>query len=127
MDTFDLIDPTTNLNNAPVFIYSGERDKSVTPDYSNAQRLFYNEFGANVKFVSKDTGHELPAIYSPNEGMNVSQLQYDMAGDILKHLTTNLSKGAIPPDQWKLGNRNWREMGVLRQFYQDEFLDTSIF
>jgi len=127
MQTFELIDETSNLNGAPVFIYSGMRDESVVPAYSLAQQIYYNNFGANVEYVSQDTGHEIPAIFSPNEGMNKSGLKYDLAGNLLKHLTTNLATGAIPVDQWAEGNPNWREMGVLRQFYQDEFLDTSIF
>ena len=50
---------------------------------------------------------------------------YDMAGDLLEHLLTNLEKNPIknlaPYDN------DWASKGVLKKFFQSEFLDTTIF
>ena len=46
---------------------------------------------------------------------------------MLKYMLTNLETNAIAESDWAEGDTNWREKGVLKKFYQDEFLDTSIF
>ena len=46
---------------------------------------------------------------------------------MLKYMLTNLETNAIAESEWAEGDTNWREKGVLKKFYQDEFLDTSIF
>lgn len=72
-------------------------------------------------------GHEIPSAFSSNKLLNPSNSAYDLAGDMLKHLTTKLKTNAIPESDWAEGDSDWWQKGVLRKFYQDEFLDTYIF
>lgn len=50
--------------------------------------------------------------------------KYDLAGNILKYLLTNLQTGAIPEADWKEGDTDWRSKGIMKKFYQSEYLDT---
>ena len=58
-----LIADTSNINGTPVFIFSGNRDTTYPPVMQEAQRDFYNNYGANVEFVSWDIGHDLPSVF----------------------------------------------------------------
>ena len=49
-----------------------------------------------------------------------------MAGNILKHLLTNLKADAVPVSDWSPGDTDWKSKGVLKKFQQSEFLDTWV-
>lgn len=93
----------------------------MPPSHQEAQRDYYNNFGSNVEYVSMEVGHTVPSIYSLDE----SQRYYDLAGALFTHVLTNLQTNALPSLQ--AGDTSWASKGVLKQFFQDEFLDTSIF
>ena len=59
--------------------------------------------------------------------MNPSNSAYDLTGNMLKYLVTNTKQNAMPEAQWADGDFDWWKKGVLRQFYQDEFLDTFVY
>lgn len=127
MTSESLIDDTSSLKNSPVFIFSGTKDEDYPMSYQIAQKDYYDYFGANVMYELKEVKHEFPSIYSPNEFLNPSKFDYDLVGNFLKHLLTNLETGAIAEDEWKVGDTEWASKGVMRKFYQHEFLDSSVF
>lgn len=111
-----LIDNTENLNNDPVYIFSGELDTTVIPAKQEALKDFYTNYGANIDFVSKaDIGHEIPTIFDEN-----NDFTYDMAGDLLSHILTNLETNSIA--SLNEANADWESAGVLRRFNQWEFV-----
>lgn len=65
----------------------------------------------------------MPSIFEQSERQS-PDVQIDLAGQLLKYLLTNLPKGAIPESEWAPGDKDWKKKGVLRKFYQTEFLDT---
>lgn len=74
-----------------------------------------------------DVGHEIPSAFASNQLLNPSNSPYDLSGNMLKHLMANLQTNAIPTGEWGEGDTNWWQKGVLKKFYQDEFLDTYFF
>ena len=63
MQSYGLIDPLSNLNQSPVFIFSGRQDEKYPFEYQISLRDYYLNFGSNVKYVPYDVKHEWPAIY----------------------------------------------------------------
>ena len=88
----------------------------MPPHHQQVQKNFYDNFGANVKFVSKDVEHHIPAIYpqSSHWFYNPLGLEYDLHGDMLKHIFTNLKSDAIPESEWAPADHDWRNKGVLK-------------
>lgn len=61
-----LIDPLSNLQNKPVYVYHGELDPIVNAAVSNAGVSFYQHFGANVAYHGTDlAGHGWPTPLGP--------------------------------------------------------------
>ena len=130
MKSAGLISNTDNLNGAPVYIFSGALDPIYGPHHQEAQRQYYDHFGANVEFVQLDVGHAVPATYpsSSHWFYNPTGVAYDLSGNMLRHLITNVegsgSSGTIR--EWVAADPDWRSKGVLKKFYQNEFLDTFL-
>jgi poly(3-hydroxybutyrate) depolymerase len=56
-----LIDPTSNLNGKPIYVYHGVVDPIVNPLVSRAGVDFYQHYGANVQYHNWDwAGHSWP-------------------------------------------------------------------
>lgn len=114
------------MKNQPIYIFSGSKDTTYPPLYQEAQNIFYNHFDADVEFVSKPVGHELPSAFSSNQLLNPSNSNYDVAGDLFKHIYSNLETDPIPVSSWAPGDADWWQKGVMKKFYQSEFLDTFV-
>lgn len=62
----NLIDDPVNLQNNPVYIFSGGIDDLALPIKQEAQRDFYNNYNSNVEFVQlSDIEHHVPSKF-PN-------------------------------------------------------------
>ena len=62
------IDNVSNLNNAPVVIFSSGLDSIMPKAMQDAQKEFYENFGANVNFTyNADYQHGWPVDISPDE------------------------------------------------------------
>jgi poly(3-hydroxybutyrate) depolymerase len=120
------IDPTRNLGTAKVWIFSGTRDDTVSPDVVSALATWYRRYvnPANVIFVQdRPTGHAMPsadpdvkAVCEATESPYLNRCvdkgtgkPYDAAGALLTHLM-----GSVPA----VGAT---ETGALKQFDQREF------
>ena len=66
----------------------------------------------------------MPTIFDANP--NFGAARWDLAGNLLKYLLTNLQTGAIPESDWQAGDTDWKNKGVLRKFQQYEFLNTFV-
>jgi predicted esterase len=86
-----LIDNPENLENQPVYIFSGADDDVVLPAKQEAQQDFYTNYSANLDYVSKDgIGHEIPSVVYDG-----TTYTYDLAGDLFEHLLTNLENNSV--------------------------------
>ena len=66
---WNLIDNLDNLENDPVYIFSGVKDEIVWPIKQESQRDFYDNFSSDIKYVSKnDVGHYVPSVFSDKYG-----------------------------------------------------------
>ena len=69
-----------------------------------------------------EVGHYVPSIFEQSKGLSPPNgVQYDVAGNLLKFLLTNLKTNPIPESEWKPGDADWKNKGVLKKFYQAEF------
>lgn len=60
---YKIADPS-NMQDKPVFIFSGAIDKVLDPVYQEAQRDFHHHFKGNVRWVQRqDVGHTVPSIF----------------------------------------------------------------
>ena len=122
------IDPTARLATARVWIFSGTRDDTVSPEVVSALAGYYRHYvnPANVIYVrDRPAGHAMPsadpdikgaceATESPYINRCVDKstgMPYDAAGTLLAHLL-----GAAPAVAAT-------ETGALKQFDQREFAD----
>jgi predicted esterase len=101
-----LIDPLSNLSNMPIYIMSNKEDTTVPPQMHNAQRLFYENFGANIEFVETESRHvwpvDIPEAWGEEFGMPLKEdclerggrtiynCGYDSAGIMLAHTLSNI-------------------------------------
>lgn len=107
MQSENLIDDTANFNGAPVYIFSGNNDTFYPQVYQEAQRDYYNNFNANVEYVTLDVGHEIPSIFASNQILNPSNTAYDVSGLMFQHLMSNLPSNSIPTSEWAQGDIDW--------------------
>ena len=112
------IDPLSGLSGAPVWLFSGTQDETVTPEVVEALRRFYAANKAKVSFVrDKPAGHAMVTERSGNacgatEPPFINDCDYDAAGELLRHLLGGLSAPASSPG------------GRLLSFDQREFAST---
>lgn len=52
--------------------------------------------------------------------------QYDLSGELLKYLLTNLKTGSVPASDWAPADTDFRNKGVMKKFNQKEFVDTYV-
>ena len=111
------IDPLSGLSGAPVWLFSGTQDETVTPEVVEALRRFYAANKAKVSFVrDKPAGHAMVTERSGNacgatEPPFINDCDYDAAAELLRHLLGSLSAPASNP------------AGRLLKFDQREFAD----
>jgi hypothetical protein len=108
------IDPTSNLAATRVWLFSGTKDHTVSPDVVHALADFYAAYKVKPAFVGdKPAGH---AMITTDAGSAcgdtappfINDCDYDAAGQLLRHLLGLLS----PPA---------KETGRLIEFEQAEF------
>jgi poly(3-hydroxybutyrate) depolymerase len=95
-----LVDPTTNLARAPVWLFSGTRDRTVKPEVVAVLERFYVSYGTKPRFVNNQpAGH---AMVTEDAGLSCSESEppfindcdYDAAGELLRHLLGPLAPPA---------------------------------
>lgn len=138
-----LIDNPLNLKDIPIIILQETVDPIAPLAVQETQKIFYENFGANVTFLQEEFSHTYPVDISTEElpevscvieaedndqlislggeKRQVSNCGYDWAGKVLNHLLPNVPGSNIteimPP------NDNWKDTGILRKFNQLEFLN----
>jgi poly(3-hydroxybutyrate) depolymerase len=86
------IDATKNLAGAPVWLFSGTRDRTVAPEVVTAGRTFYEAYGAKAVLIAdKPAGHGMPThdagrACETTESPFINDCGYDAAGALLAHL-----------------------------------------
>jgi poly(3-hydroxybutyrate) depolymerase len=123
------IDPIAHLAAARVWIFSGTRDDTVSPEVVSALASYYRHYvnPANVAFVrDRPAGHAIPSTDPDIKGAceateppyinrcvdKGAGTPYDAAGDLLAHLL-GTAPAAVAAT----------ETGALKQFDQREFVD----
>ena len=90
-----LIDSLSNLENDPIYIFSGFLDDDIPEDKQQAQKTFYDNFNSNVKFVQEmEMGHVVPSPFW-EEATREYMGDFDMAGDMLRHVMSNIDTNPI--------------------------------
>ena len=114
-----LVDPTSNLAQARVWLFSGMRDRTVEPEVVAALERFYTLFNAKPVLVkNRPAGH---AMITESAGKAcgvtaspfINDCDYDAAGELLRHLLGSLLR---PADQTE---------GRLLAFDQREFANAK--
>lgn len=106
-----------------MYIFSGgPSDEASPPSHQEATKEYYEYFGGKVEMVTRDIGHSMASPFHTNDAY---PKDYDTVGAMMTHLLTNLKEN--PVSSVAPGDTDWMSKGVLKQFFQDEFLDTSIF
>jgi hypothetical protein len=87
-----LLDPTTNLARARVWLFSGMRDRTVTPEVVAVLGRFYASYGTKPLLVNtQPAGHAMVtesagAACGATEPPFINDCDYDAAGQLLRHL-----------------------------------------
>ena len=116
-----LVDPTSNLAKARVWLFAGARDRTVEPEVVAALERFYAAFNTKPVFVNdKPAGHAMVtqdagAACGATEPPFINDCDYDAAGELLRHLL-----GSLSPPAAKAGGR-------LIQFDQKAFAENNAY
>ena len=114
-----LVDPTSNLAKARVWLFAGTRDRTVEPEVVAALASFYLLFNAKPVVVKdKPAGHGMVTENAGNacgatEPPFINDCDYDAAGELLRHLLGSLSPPAA------------KASGRLIQFDQKAFAEND--
>jgi poly(3-hydroxybutyrate) depolymerase len=112
-----VIDPTSNLASARVWLFSGTQDRTVEPPVVDALGRFYALFKTTPVLVKdQPAGHAMVtenagAACGTTEPPFINDCDYDAAGELLRHLLSSLSPPAA------------KESGRLIAFDQKAFAD----
>jgi poly(3-hydroxybutyrate) depolymerase len=133
-----LIDPTSNLARARVWLFSGTRDSTVEPEVVEALAGFYALFKAKFVLVKdKPAGHAMVTEDAGNacgatEPPFINDCDYDAAGELLRHLLGSLSPPStaaggrlIAFDQRELGGMNAISMAAEGFVYVPRACETD--
>ena len=108
------IDPTAGLAGSRAWLFTGNNDRTVTPEVVEGLRAFYSLYSANVAIVrDRPAGHAMvtESAGNPDCGATappfINDCDYDAAGALLEHL---LGKPPSPPAA--------KESGRLLRFEQ---------
>ena len=97
------IDPTRNLSGAPVWLFSGARDRTVYSEVVMELRRYYELYGAKAVLVAdRPAGHGMITAGSggacaATQEPFINDCGYDAAGELLRHLLgpLNSPSGAL--------------------------------
>ena len=119
-----LIDPLSNLENDPVYIFSGGIDTTVPQIKQRAQETFYENYNANLMWVDDpELAHEIPSLSYVEGHWGHNLYDYDMPKDLLTHVLSNIEFNSI--STLNPSSADWQNLGVLRRFNQHEFVDAK--
>jgi poly(3-hydroxybutyrate) depolymerase len=100
------IDPTSNMQNDRIYIYTGSRDTTVVPGVVNKVNDYYKNYvnAANIQFVNfNGAEHAFPTMNYGNAcsvkaSPYISKCTYDGAYEILNHIYPGLIRpvGTVP-------------------------------
>ena len=114
-----IIDPISNLGTSKLYLFSGVADKTVKPEVMNALQSYYQSFVPDVNTIYKNSIVSGHAMITDDFGGNciattapfINNCNFDLAGDILKHLYGHLNK-----------RNNGMLSGSLTEFDQTPFV-----
>ena len=115
-----LADPK-NIQNQPVWLYSGTKDTVVIQGVVDKLHEYYTFYGADLKYVNNLVGeHTFPTDLPRNKNACtylgtpfIGNCGFDGAGDMFKHVLPGQDKKPL-----KQREMNWRSMGELTLFDQ---------
>jgi poly(3-hydroxybutyrate) depolymerase len=116
-----LVDPTSNLASARVWLFAGLRDRTVKPDVVAVAERFYASYNTKPVFVrDKPAGHGMVTLDAglacdKSDPPFINDCDYDAAGELLRHLLPGLSAPVFKPG------------GQLIQFDQKAFAGGSAY
>ena len=99
----ELVDPTTNLASARVWLFAGLRDRTVKPDVVAVVERFYASYNTKPVFVrDQPAGHAMVTLDAGlacdrSDPPFINDCDYDAAGELLRHLLPGLSAPAFKP------------------------------
>lgn len=113
-----LIDPTSHLAAARVWLFFGTQDSTVKPEVVQALGRFYSLYKAKPVIVERPAGHAMVTgnaggACGVTESPYINDCDYDAAGELLRHLL-----GSLAPAAAALAGR-------LLRFDQNEFADAN--
>jgi poly(3-hydroxybutyrate) depolymerase len=116
-DEAGTIDPTSNLKDSPVYIFSGLRDTVVVPDVVKLGYEVYKNYVDQDKIVTKfdiDAAHTWPTdgIGGPCEQDGIMDCKYDAAEQFL-----SLAYGELNPKVKMVESH-------IQKFYQGDYVDS---
>ena len=102
------INSLLNIKNSPVFIFFGFQDFVLAPKVTDKANIFYQHFGANVKYICHaNTAHPIPTDLPPDDSILArkrvdpghKKFPYisnsgalDTAGEVLNHIIPPVTK-----------------------------------
>jgi poly(3-hydroxybutyrate) depolymerase len=99
------IDPTSNLASARVWLFTGTKDHTVAREVVERLNAFYSGYKAHTVVIGdQPAGHGMVTEDAGNKDCGVTRspfindCDYDAAGELLRHLLTNLGPPAAKPD-----------------------------
>ena len=116
------MDNPTNLASHPVYIFGGTQDTLAWPINQQAQKDFFNNYGASPLLETFDTGHKVPTVFATGDDYVNG---YDTIGAMYTKLLTGLPQDAL--SSLAAADNDYKSKGVLRRFSQKEFIDATIF
>jgi hypothetical protein len=86
-------DPTSNVKDDPVYVFTGKNDRTVIPAVAKLSEQIYSSLGANIKtnydlpanhgFPTENFGGKCDVLYSANY---INNCNFNLAYDMLNHL-----------------------------------------
>jgi poly(3-hydroxybutyrate) depolymerase len=133
------IDPVSNLASAPVWLFSGTRDRTVGTRVVEALDIFYSLFNARLVLVKdQPAGHAMVTgdvgnACDASEPPFINDCDYDAAGELLRHLLGKLAPPAAKPggrllafDQGEFGGKYGISMAESGYAYIPAACDTQV-
>jgi hypothetical protein len=111
-----------NKRNTPIWVFAGNRDSVVLPLVLSKAKEFYEHFSEDVKYVTLDGAQHAFITDIPWSGANacgglrtpfINNCNYDMAGEMFKHIYGNLNTKTTPKNQniWEIDQSEYFPTG----------------
>ena len=121
MDLWDRqrIDDVSNLVDRPVFVFSATEDSIVNPINHLSQKLLFESLGADVVYEEAPVDHAEP-FSCESLGVDAKWCIRPMLDRMLSFLYEDTV------DAWNSPDPDFHSKGVLRHFWQADYLDTYL-